>query len=125
MSENFGAPLTTPPADLLLDEGETYRAAGFELEARLIPGHSSGHMVYIDHRLRPIFVFGGDVLFAGSIGRTDFPGGSFDALADGIHQKLFTLPNDTIILPGHGPATTVGEEKAGNPFVGRPAGWRG
>ena len=104
---------------MLLDEGEVYRAAGFALEARLIPGHSSGHMVFIARDLRPVYVFGGDVLFAGSIGRTDFPGGSFDALAEGIHQKLFTLPDDTIIFPGHGPATTVGEEKESNPFVGR------
>ena len=109
----------------MLDEGEIYRAAGFELEARLIPGHSAGHMVYIAKHLKPIVVFGGDVLFAGSIGRTDFPGGSFDALAEGIHKKLFTLPDDTIVLPGHGPATTIGDEKEGNPYVGRAAGWRG
>lgn len=125
LSAGFGAPITSPPADILLDEGEVYRAAGFELEARLIPGHSSGHLVFVAHHLKPIFVFGGDVLFAGSIGRTDFPGGSFDALADGIHRKLFTLPDDTIIFPGHGPATTVGEEKDSNPFVGRSAGRRG
>ena len=125
LSGAFGMPLTSPPADVLLDEREIYRAAGFELEARLIPGHSSGHMVYVTQHLTPIIVFGGDVLFAGSIGRTDFPGGSFDTLADAIHCKLFTLPDDTIVLPGHGPETTVGEEKAGNQFVGRPAGWRG
>lgn len=125
LSAGFGAPITSPPADVTLDEGDVYRAAGFQLEARLIPGHSSGHMVYVALQLRPVLVFGGDVLFAGSIGRTDFPGGSFDALAAGIRQKLFTLPDDTIVLPGHGPATTVGEEKEGNPFVGRGAGRRG
>jgi hydroxyacylglutathione hydrolase len=125
LSAGFGAPITSPPADVLLDEGEVYRAAGFELEAQLIPGHSSGHLVFILRGMEPIYVFGGDVLFAGSIGRTDFPGGSFDALAEGIHKKLFTLPDDTIVFPGHGPATTVGEEKEGNPFVGRAAGWRG
>ena len=65
------------------------------------------------------------MLFAGSIGRTDFPDGSFDALAEGIHRVLFTLPDDTVVFPGHGPATTVGEEKAENPFVGRDAGKRG
>jgi glyoxylase-like metal-dependent hydrolase (beta-lactamase superfamily II) len=63
-------------------------------------------------------VFGGDVLFAGSIGRTDFPGGDFEQLATGIWQHLFTLPADTRVLPGHGPETTVGAEKRGNPFVG-------
>ena len=117
LSAGFGAPITSPPADVLLDEGETYRAAGFELEARLIPGHSSGHMVFIARTLKPIYVFGGDVIFAGSIGRTDFPGGSFDALADGIHQKLFTLPDDTVIFPGHGPATTVGAERKWNFYL--------
>ncbi len=122
LSASFGAPLVSPPADILLDEGQTYSVAGFDFEARTIPGHSSGHMVFIARALKPIIVFGGDVLFAGSIGRTDFPDGSFDALARGIHQQLFTLPDDTIVFPGHGPATTVGEEKNENPFVGRDAG---
>jgi glyoxylase-like metal-dependent hydrolase (beta-lactamase superfamily II) len=62
-------------------------------------------------------VFGGDVLFNGSIGRTDFPGGSFERLADGIRTKLYTLPDDTLVYPGHGPPTTVGREKRSNPFV--------
>ncbi|MBI2827316.1 MAG: MBL fold metallo-hydrolase [Planctomycetia bacterium] len=125
LSKSFGAPITSPAADVTLEEGEVFELAGLELEARLIPGHSTGHMVYIARKHEPVVVFGGDVLFAGSIGRTDFPGGSFDALAAGIHTKLFTLPDDTIILSGHGPATTVGDEKQDNPFVGRPAGWRG
>jgi len=73
---------------------------------------------------QPWVLFGGDVLFAGSIGRTDFPDGSFDELAAGIHGKLFTLPDDTLVLPGHGEPTTIGEEKRTNPFVGAPAGWR-
>lgn len=125
LSEHFGAPLTSPPADVTLEEGEVFRAAGFVLEARTIPGHSSGHMVFIARDATPQYVFGGDVLFAGSIGRTDFPDGSFEALAAGIHQHLFTLPDDTIVFPGHGPATTVGDEKEDNPYVGRPGGWRG
>ena len=125
LSASFGAPLTTPPADVMLEEGEVYEVAGFHFEARTIPGHSSGHMVFIARELRPILVFGGDVLFAGSIGRTDFPDGSFDALAEGINRILFTLPDDSIVLPGHGPATTVGDEKENNPFVGRNAGKRG
>ena len=69
-------------------------------------------------------VFAGDVLFAGSIGRTDFADGNFDHLASAIHSKLFTLPDDTLIFPGHGPNTTIGEEKCSNPFVGRPAGYK-
>jgi glyoxylase-like metal-dependent hydrolase (beta-lactamase superfamily II) len=68
-------------------------------------------------------LFGGDVLFQGSIGRTDFPDGSFDTLRRAIHDKLFTLPDDTIVLPGHGPQTTIGHEKRANPFVGAAAGY--
>jgi glyoxylase-like metal-dependent hydrolase (beta-lactamase superfamily II) len=122
LSAGYGLELLSPPADVLLDEGDTYCAAGFDLEVREIPGHSIGHVVFI-HRGEPIVVFGGDVLFAGSIGRTDFPDGSFEQLADGIQHKLFTLPDDTLVLPGHGPQTTVGREKRTNPFVGRPAGY--
>jgi len=125
LSAAFGAYLVSPPADLLLDEGQIYQAAGFALEVRNIPGHSSGHVVFVWHESEPKLVFGGDVLFAGSIGRTDFPDGSFDDLATNIHGKLFTLPDDTQVLPGHGPPTTVGHEKRTNPFVGVPAGYRG
>ncbi len=125
LSAPFGAPLVSPPADQLLHEGDCYSAAGFDLEVHEISGHSCGHIVFVWKAHAPYYVFGGDVLFAGSIGRTDFPDGSFDQLAAGIHQKLFTLPDDTIVLPGHGPATTVGEEKRGNPFVGAPAGYKG
>ncbi len=124
LSAPFGMAVTSPPADTLLDEGEIFRAAGMEFEARLIPGHSRGHMVYLLERFQPKYVFGGDVLFAGSVGRCDFPGGSFDTLAAGIHRVLFALPDDAVIFPGHGPATTIGDEKESNPFVGRPAGWR-
>jgi hydroxyacylglutathione hydrolase len=72
------------------------------------------------YRGSPLVVFGGDVLFAGSIGRTDFPDGSFAQLREAIHSKLFTLAADTIVFPGHGEPTTVGEERETNPFVGRP-----
>jgi glyoxylase-like metal-dependent hydrolase (beta-lactamase superfamily II) len=75
-------------------------------------------VVFVWKGASPYVVFGGDVLFAGSIGRTDFPGGSFEQLAQGIHEKLFTLPDDTIILPGHGGGTTVEREKQSNPYVG-------
>jgi glyoxylase-like metal-dependent hydrolase (beta-lactamase superfamily II) len=124
LSRAFGAHLVSPPADVLLHEGEVYSAAGLDLEVREIPGHSSGHVVFVWHVGSPKIVFGGDVLFSGSIGRTDFPDGSFEALASGIHKKLFTLPDDTQVLPGHGPVTTVGREKRDNPFVGEPAGYR-
>jgi glyoxylase-like metal-dependent hydrolase (beta-lactamase superfamily II) len=69
-------------------------------------------------------LFGGDVLFAGSIGRTDFPDGSFENLRDAIHSKLFTLPDDTIVYPGHGLETTIGREKRSNPYVGAPSGYK-
>jgi glyoxylase-like metal-dependent hydrolase (beta-lactamase superfamily II) len=121
LSAAFGFPIVSPAADVLLAEGETYEAAGMRLEVREIPGHSSGHIVFIYKAVSPWLVFGGDVLFAGSVGRTDFPDGNFEQLARGIHQKLFTLPDDTVILPGHGPTTTVGEEKRSNPFVGEHA----
>jgi hydroxyacylglutathione hydrolase len=119
LSGQFGLPVTSPEADVFLDDGEVYEVAGFRFVVRLIPGHAPGHIVFIWEGARPIHVFGGDVLFAGSIGRTDFPGGSFEALRAGIEQHLFTLPDDTIVLPGHGPATTTGVEKQTNPFVGR------
>lgn len=124
LSASFGANLVSPPADVLVGEGDVYSAAGFDLDVAEIPGHSSGHIVFIWRAGQPIVVFGGDVLFAGSIGRTDFPDGSFEKLAAGIHSKLFTLADDTVILPGHGPATTVGQEKRNNPFVGEPAGFK-
>lgn len=123
LSAPFGLPVISPPADILVDDGGRFSAAGFDLEVWEIPGHSSGHVVFIWRDHQPIYVFGGDVLFAGSIGRTDFPGGSFQRLADGIHRRLFTLPDDAIILSGHGPPTTIGTEKRTNPFVGAPAGW--
>ncbi len=124
LSYDFGADLTSPPADVLVGEGDHYSAAGVDVLVREVPGHSSGHVVYIWQAGQPTIVFGGDVLFAGSIGRTDFPGCSFEVLAENIHAKLFTLPDDTRVLPGHGPPTTIGEEKRTNPYVGAPAGFR-
>jgi glyoxylase-like metal-dependent hydrolase (beta-lactamase superfamily II) len=119
LSADYGAGITSPPADATLRDAQVYQAAGFNLLVREIPGHSSGHVVFIWQAGKPQIVFGGDVLFAGSIGRTDEKvGGSFEQLARGIHEKLFTLPDDSIVLPGHGPATTIGDEKRSNPFVG-------
>lgn len=118
LSAMFGCPTVSPPADVLVHEGDIYRAAGFELLVREIPGHSSGHVVYIWNAGTPPIVFGGDVLFCGSVGRTDFMvDGDFGQLANGIRSKLYPLPDETIVLPGHGAATTIGAEKQGNPFV--------
>ncbi len=111
-------PVVSPPADQLVVEGDALDLAGVPLEVREIPGHSPGHVVFI-HRASPILVFGGDVLFRGSVGRTDFPGGNAEQLFEGIRGKLFTLPDDTVVYPGHGPVTTTGFEKNTNPFVGR------
>ncbi len=124
LSRFSGIDLISPPADQTVAEGESYSAAGLTFDVHEIPGHSPGHVVFVWRGGSPFHVIGGDVLFAGSIGRTDFPGGSFESLASGIHRRLFTLPEDTIVWPGHGPDTTVGEEKENNPFVGKPAGYR-
>lgn len=117
LSVNFGMPVVSPPADVTLADGEIYTAAGVRLEARLIPGHSPGHVVYVYHDHDPPVVFVGDVIFAGSIGRSDFPGGDLQSLLDGIRARLYTLPDETVLLSGHGPPTTVGREKKTNPFV--------
>lgn len=117
LSANFGMPIVSPPADQLVREGDVLELAGIRLEVLEIPGHSPGHVVFV-HRGSPCRVFGGDVLFRGSVGRPDFPGGNADLLYTGIRTKLFLLPGDTVVYPGHGPVTTVDHEKHTNPFVG-------
>ncbi|MCY2968381.1 MAG: MBL fold metallo-hydrolase [Planctomycetota bacterium] len=111
LSAPYGMALVSPPADRLLSDH-------MEFEVRLSPGHSPGHIVYVYHAAEPKFVLGGDVLFQGSIGRTDFPAGSQQVLVDGIRKKLFTLPDATVVFPGHGDPTTVGEERETNPYCG-------
>ena len=123
LSAGFNASLISPEADLLVAEPEAHTWASMELSVLDTPGHSAGHVVFVYKNQSPWVVFGGDVLFQGGIGRTDFPDGNFDDLRASIHEKLFLLPDDTIVLPGHGPATTIGEEKQFNPFVGRLAGF--
>lgn len=118
LSGGFGMNLISPAADQTVDEGEILEIAGFRLEVFDTPGHSSGHVVFVVRNSDPVQVFGGDVLFAGSVGRTDFPDGSFAELKQSIHEKLYPLGDNTIVHPGHGPATTIGQEKATNPFVG-------
>ena len=118
LSAGFGVPLVSPPADRTVREGELLDLAGIQWTVLETPGHSIGHIVFVAKELRPMVVLGGDVLFAGSIGRSDFPDGDSAALVTSIREKLFTLPDETIVLPGHGPATTVGRERRTNPFVG-------
>ncbi len=125
LSAPFGLPFVSPPADQLVNEGDTLQFAGIPLEVFDTPGHSQGHVVFLfrSGSEEPDVVIGGDVLFNGSIGRTDFPDGSFDDLVASIHNKLFILEGNTVVLPGHGPATTIAQEIANNPFVGEPAGF--
>jgi len=116
----YGPGIVSPRADRTVREGERLEFAGLELEVYEIPGHSPGHVVFVLRR-EPVIVLGGDVLFRGSVGRTDTPGGSFELLRTGIHRKLWPLPDDTTVYPGHGPVTTIGHEKRTNPFVGASA----
>jgi hydroxyacylglutathione hydrolase len=117
MSAAFGFDVTSPPADKLVSEGDRLAVAGIELEVYEIPGHSPGHVVYLVREMSPLVVLGGDVLFRGSVGRTDFPGGSFETLKAGIKRVLWPLPPDTVVYPGHGPVTTIGHERRTNPFL--------
>lgn len=117
LSRPFGMDIISPNADQLVNEGDTLELAGIKLKVRDLPGHSPGHVVFIAENESPTIVFGGDTLFEGSIGRSDFPGGSLEVLLSGIREKLFTLPENTIVFPGHNEATTVGVEKRGNPYL--------
>ena len=117
-SRVFGLPVpATAPADGALRDGETLAFGRERVLVRHCPGHSPGHVVLIgDGGAAPVAVVG-DVLFAGSIGRTDLWGGSLPALLGSIRDVLYTLPDTTRVVPGHGPETTIGAEKRGNPFA--------
>lgn len=110
----FGVPMVTSPApDRLVADGDTLQVGDITLTVRHAPGHSPGHIVLIGDG----FVCAGDVLFAGSIGRTDLPGGSHAQLLQSIRDKLLPLPDDTVVHCGHGPDTTIGRERQSNPFL--------
>ncbi len=98
-----------------LDEGDVVRIGDDELHVLFTPGHSPGSITF--HCPGQKFVIAGDVLFQGSVGRTDLPGGSFDILQESIRTKLYNLPTDTIVYSGHGESTTIGDEQRDNPFV--------
>jgi hydroxyacylglutathione hydrolase len=101
--------------DLWLKHDDRFPALGDEVEVRHVPGHAEGNVAFYFPKLRAAFV--GDSLFAGSIGRTDLPGGSLPVLEKSIRGQLYTLPDDTVIYPGHGPESTVAIEKRSNPYV--------
>jgi len=103
----------SPLPDEDLTPGEL-TLAGITLEVRHVPGHAPGHMVFIHHESKNVLC--GDTLFQGSIGRTDLPGGNHEQLLQNIREQLFSLPDDYALLSGHGSATSVGEERAHNPF---------
>ena len=99
--------------DVLLAGGETVEAAGISFEVTHVPGHSPGHLAYYAEGC----LFSGDVLFAGSVGRTDLPYGDWDTLLSSIRALLDRYPPETVVYPGHGPTTTLGAEAARNPFL--------
>ncbi len=107
-----GAKLGADPADKLLQEGDVIQVGKVDLKIIHIPGHTPGGMcILVEDKL-----ITGDTLFAGGIGRSDFPGGSHEALVASIKEKLFSLPSETKVYPGHGPSSTIGEEKRNNPY---------
>lgn len=111
----MGRSITAKPADELIEKEGTLSIGSFTFEVFETPGHSPGSVSYYSKEAAA--VFSGDVLFQMSIGRTDLPGGSFNELIMSIEEKLFTLPDETAVLCGHGPETTIGFEKANNPFL--------
>jgi len=105
----------SPIGEVFLKDGDKIQIDNDELEVILAPGHSPAHICFYSASQK--FLIGGDVLFRNSIGRTDLPGGNHQQLLDNIKQRLYTLPDDTIVYPGHGPSTTIGFEKNSNPFI--------
>lgn len=113
-----------PPAeaftpDRWLDDGDTVQIGHETLTVRHCPGHTPGHVVFHSASAQRVFV--GDVLFAGSIGRTDFPGGNHQQLLDAIRTRLWPMGDDTVFIPGHGPEGTLGRERRTNPYVAERA----
>lgn len=114
----FGVSASTPPEpDLWLEHGQSLELGALRLEVRHTPGHSPGGVVFVVHGAPGPLVVVGDVLFAGSIGRTDLPGGQMAQLERSIRGQLYPLPDATRVITGHGPDTTIGAEKRTNPFV--------
>jgi hydroxyacylglutathione hydrolase len=110
----FGMTVTpSPEPTSLFDEGDVVKVGTIELQVFNCPGHAPGHVGLLGDG----YVFGGDVLFQGSIGRTDLPGGSLEVLMESIRDKFMPLPDETVVMSGHGPNTTIGAERNTNPFI--------
>jgi len=107
----------SPEPDRLLDQGDAFQVGALDFNVFHVPGHSPGSICLLAEG----HLFVGDVLFSGSIGRTDLPGGDFESLVKGVRERLFALPDETIVHPGHGPDTTIGRERRIHPFVGDAA----
>lgn len=104
-----------PEPTIDFTHGQILKLGSAQFEVRFTPGHTTGHCVLYCAEAKVCFC--GDLIFAGSVGRTDFPGGDWDALEKSIREQIYTLPDETRLLSGHGPETTVGDEKRFNPFV--------
>lgn len=113
VSAFYGFPIKCPPPDHVLNDNDVVTVGTLEFTVFSTPGHSPGGICFFIEK----FLFCGDTLFNGSIGRTDLPGGDFQQLIDSIDRSILTLPDDIICYPGHGPATTVGEERRSNQFL--------
>ncbi len=112
----FGVRCDPPPAPAaFLEEDQVIPLGAEHLDVLFVPGHAPGHVAFFNPRQR--FLIGGDVLFHRSIGRTDLPGGDFDTLQRSIREEIYPLGDDIVVYPGHGPETTIGEERRENPFV--------
>ena len=116
IARQYGLNIDKPyPHGSYLEEPDIIKFGNSELKVISVPGHTPGHLAFYSEKEN--FIFVGDVLFAGSIGRTDLPGGDFEILENSILSKLYTLPQNTKVYTGHGPATTIEREKNTNPFV--------
>jgi len=117
MERFMGEELNLEPVhvDHGVKQGERFEALGTSVEVRHVPGHCPGNVMFYFAAQRAAFV--GDALFNGGIGRTDLPDGSFEELEKSIREQIYTLPGETVVFPGHGPRTTVADERANNPYV--------
>ena len=111
--ESLGFKLYSPPADILLKEGDVIKFGNTSLNVLHTPGHTKGSISFVGKKC----IFSGDTLFAGSIGRYDFPDSSFEEIMHSLREKILTLPDEFIVYPGHGPITTIGKERKNNPFL--------